>query len=150
MAIQYYREYYKQKGINECEMYEGVPTLLKELKKRGYKIGLATSKPDIFAHVVIANKQIENYFDFIGAASADEKTRATKEAVIEYALELSEEKDADKIIMVGDRHFDIKGAKAFGLDSIGVLFGYGSEEELTEAGADYLAKSPLDILNILK
>lgn len=150
LAIKYYREYYKDKGIFECTLYDGVVELLEKLKKRGYKIGLATSKPDIFAHRVLENKEIYKYFDFFASASADEKTRASKEAVIEYALEICPERNREKIIMIGDRHFDINGAKAYGLPSVGVLYGYGSREELATAGADYIIDTPSDILNILQ
>ena len=83
LAIKYYREYYSQKGIFECTMYEGVLELMKSLKRKGYKLGLATSKPEIYATQVIENKGISKYIDYVGAATADEKTRATKESVIE-------------------------------------------------------------------
>ena len=140
-AIEYYREYYKQKGILECTMYDGVLELMQSLKSKGYVISLATSKPEIFATQVVENKGILPYLDHIAAATTDEKTRATKEAVIEYALTLCKEKDVSKILMVGDRHFDINGAKAFGIDSVGVTFGYGTQKELEEAGATYIVSS---------
>ena len=149
LAIKYYREYYSQKGILECTMYEGVLELMKSLKQKGYKLGLATSKPEIYATQVVENKGILPYIDYVGAATTDEKTRATKEAVIEYVLGLCEEKDKGKILMVGDRHFDINGARAYGLDSVGVTFGYGSREELSKAGADYIVDTMLELDNIL-
>lgn len=149
-AIVYYREYYSKQGISECIMYDGVLEMLSALKSRGYKIALATSKPEMYARVVVENKGISEYLDYLSGASADEKTRATKEAVVEYALSLCDEKDRSKIIMVGDRHFDINGAKKYGLDSIGVTFGYGSFEELSQAGATYIANTTEDILKILK
>lgn len=149
LAIKYYREYYSQKGILECTMYEGVLDLMKSLKQKGYKLGLATSKPEIYATQVVANKGILPYIDYVGAATTDEKTRATKEAVVEYVLGLCEEKDRRKILMVGDRHFDVNGAKAYGLDSAGVTFGYGSREELSKAGADYIVDSIFELDNIL-
>lgn len=149
LAIKYYREYYSKKGITECTMYDGILELLQSLKNKGYKIGLATSKPEIYATVVVKNKGIDTYLDFLASATTDEKTRATKEDVIDYALTLCEEKNRDKIIMIGDRHFDINGAKSFGLDSIGVTFGYGSEQELRNAGATHIAHTVCEINNIL-
>lgn len=149
LAIKYYREYYSQKGILECTMYEGVKELLMSLKKKGYKLALATSKPEIYATRVVENKGIREYLDYLAAASTDEKTRATKEAVIEYALELCDEKDRSKILMVGDRHFDINGAKAFGIDAVGVTFGYGSFDELRKAGAKYIIDSMSELDNLL-
>lgn len=149
LGIKYYREYYSDKGILECTMYDGVLELMQSLKKKGYKLSLATSKPDIYATRVAEIKGILPYLDHLAAASTDEKTRATKEAVVEYALELCEEKDRSKILMVGDRHFDINGAKSFGLDSVGVTFGYGSYEELKEAGATYIVNSMKELVELL-
>ena len=149
LAIKYYREYYSEKGILECTMYDGVLEVLDSLKKKGYKLALATSKPEIYAVQVVKNKGIFPYLDYIGAASTDEKTRATKEAVIDYTLGLCTEKDRSKILMVGDRHFDINGAKGFGLDSVGVTFGYGSYEELSSAGATYIVNSMEELDNLL-
>jgi len=148
-AIKFYREYYTKHGINECKLYDGIEELLEVLKKAGKKIALASSKPELFAHRVLENYGILKYFDFVGAASMDEKTRATKEAVLEHTLKSLNVTDRSKVIMIGDRHFDINGAKQFGIDSIGVLFGYGSEQELKEAGATFLAKDTNDIKKIL-
>ncbi|MBQ4511118.1 MAG: HAD hydrolase-like protein, partial [Clostridia bacterium] len=149
-AIEFYREYYKVKGINECKLFDGIKELLKSLKKSGYKIALATSKPELFAHIVLQNYDIDKYFDFIGGATIDEKTRYTKEHVLEYVLSNIEEKDRGKILMIGDRCFDINGAKAYGLDSVGVTFGYGTREELEESGATYIVDTPKEIENLLK
>ena len=146
-AVAYYREYYVKQGINENKLYDGIEALLIALRSSGKKIALATSKPEEFAHRVLQSFNIDGYFDFIGGASMDEKTRSTKEQVLEYVLENVGAENS--IIMIGDRHFDINGAKQFGLDSIGVLFGYGSKSELENAGATYLAKSPQQIAQIL-
>ena len=148
-AIAFYREYYKDKGINECKLFDGIRELLESLKDAGYKVALATSKPELFAHIVLQNYDIHKYFDFIGGATIDEKTRYTKEHVIEYVLSNIEEKDRSKIVMIGDRCFDINGAKAYNLDSIGVTFGYGSYNELKEANATYIVNTPKEIENIL-
>ena len=148
-AIAYYREYYAEKGIHENKLYDGIRELLIKLKAAGKTVALATSKPEIFARRVLADFEIAEYFDFIGAATTDEKTRATKEAVLEYTLEGLNAKGRENVIMIGDRHFDINGAKMFGLDSIGVLFGYGSRNELEEAGATYIVSTPEEISEIL-
>lgn len=148
-AIEIYREYYKAKGINECKLFDGIKELLESLKNNGYEIALATSKPEVFAHIVLQNYDIHKYFDFISGATIDEKTRYTKEHVIEYALDNIKEKDRTKILMIGDRCFDINGAKAYSLDSLGVTFGYGTYEELKEAGATYIVSSPKEIENLL-
>ena len=148
-AIGIYREYYREKGINECKLFDGIEELLEALKNAGYEIALATSKPEVFAHIVLQNYDIHKYFDFIGGATIDEKTRYTKEHVIEYVLDNIKENDRAKILMIGDRCFDINGAKAYNLDSIGVTFGYGTYEELKEAGATYIVSSPKEIEKLL-
>lgn len=149
-AIEYFREYYKEKGVYECVMYDGIIELLKSLKSKGYKLALATSKAENFAKEIVKFKGFLPYLDYVAAASADEKSRATKDAVMEYALELCCEKDKSKIIMVGDRHFDINGAKKHSLDSIGVTYGYGDEKELKEAGATYIVNTANEIDELLK
>ena len=145
----FYREYYKEKGIDECMLFDGIKELLQGLKKAGYILSLATSKPEIFAHRVLDNYDIHSYFDFIGAATTDEKTRSTKEQVIEYVLSSLNGTDRNKVLMIGDRYFDINGAKEFGLDSVGVTYGYGTYEELQNAGATYIVRTPKEIEKIL-
>ncbi len=148
-AIAYYREYYKAKGINECRLFDGIKELLIKLKNEGFKTALATSKPEVFARIVLQNYDIDGYFDFIGGATIDEKTRYTKEHVLEYVLSNIQEKNRSKIVMIGDRCFDIVGAKSYNLDSIGVTYGYGTYDELKEAGADYIVNAPCEIEKIL-
>lgn len=150
IAVKYFREYYNEKGALECTVYQGIIELLKSLKQKGYKIALATSKAENFSVMIVENKGIMPYLDYLGAASADEKSRVTKEAVIEYTLELCSEKDKSKIVMIGDRHFDINGANSFGLDSIGVTYGYGSYEELKQAGATYIVNTTKEVDELLK
>ena len=139
LAIKLYREYYAEKGIYECSAYEGMLELLKDLKDLGVTTCLATSKPDIYATRVVRDKGFLPYLDFLSCASADEKTLSTKEQVVEQAISF----------VKGDRHFDINGAKCFGLDSIGVTFGFGTEDELRSAGATYIAKNPQEIKRII-
>ena len=147
-AIVYFREYFKDKGIFENVLYESIPSLLEELKKRGYVIALATSKRVDFAIRILEHFELKQYFDHIGAASMDGKI-SKKADVITALLKDMGDCDRDRIVMIGDRSHDIIGAKENGLKSIGVLWGYGSEEELSSAGADYLAKQPEDILTIV-
>ncbi|MBQ7907144.1 MAG: HAD hydrolase-like protein [Clostridia bacterium] len=149
LAIEYYREYYAKQGIDECQLYDGIKELLRDLKNAGVKIYLATSKPDIFAHRLAHNFEISPYFDYFACASADEKTRTTKEQVMALAMEQLEGYDKKDIVMIGDRHFDINGAKAFGISSIGVTFGFGSEEELRETGATHIAHNTEEIKSIV-
>lgn len=149
LAIEYYREYYSDKGINECELYDGILNLLKNLKNAGVIVGIATSKPENFAHRVAQNLGILPYVDFVAGASEDEKTRTTKEQVLEYAIKMLYGVDKRNIVMIGDRHFDINGAKEFDLDSVGITFGFGSEQELREAGATFIAQNCDEVEKII-
>lgn len=147
-GIEIYREYYREKGIFECYLYDGIKELLLWLKKEGYKVVLCTSKPEEYAHRVLDYFGILDLFDFACGATMDEKTRATKDDVMTYALALSGTKPSEAI-MIGDRKFDINSASKFGLDSVGVTFGYGSKEELEEAGATFVVDSANQIKTIL-
>ncbi|MBR2488916.1 MAG: HAD-IA family hydrolase [Clostridia bacterium] len=136
-ALEYYREYFSVKGIFENSIFDGVEEMLKNLKANGKKVILATSKPEKYAIQILEHFKIEKYFDFVAGATMDEK-RNRKEDVIEYAISEFGVKDTEKAVMVGDRKYDIEGAHAFNLKAVGVLFGYGSAEEL--ADADYQAE----------
>lgn len=147
-ALEYYREYFKPHGLYENEVYEGIEELLKELKENGKTLIVATSKPEEFAKEILRHFQLDKYFEFIAGATMDEK-RVKKADVIAYALESCGVADVDAAIMIGDREHDVLGAKQVGLASIGVLYGYGDLEELENAGATYIAKTPEDILKII-
>ena len=150
--MDYYREYFSVAGIFENKPYEGVCELLSGLKERGYTAIVATSKPEQFAKAIVQHFGLEQYFKEICGATMDQ-SRTQKADVIAYALkkcEIKDEiKDKKRAVMVGDRKHDIIGAKTNGLSSIGVLYGYGSKEELLEAGANYIANSPVDILHYI-
>lgn len=146
-AIGVYREYFRDKGLYENEVYEGIRELLEKIKASGRKIVLATSKPEEFSVRILEHFDLMKYFDVVAGASMDEK-RNKKGDVIKYAMEKGDFTSAGAI-MIGDREHDILGAKENGLVSIGVLYGYGSEEELRLAGADYIANSVDDIYRFL-
>lgn len=147
-AVEYYREYFTNTGIYENELYDGTEEILKSLKNNCKKIILATSKPEMFAIRILEHFGIKKYFDFVVGATMD-GTRSEKADIIKYALEKNNIVDLHSTIMVGDRQHDVLGAKTNGIDTIGVLFGYGSKEELVHAGAKYLAESPGDILKFV-
>lgn len=147
-AVGYYREYYQDKGIYENEVYDGIPRLLECLQKAGKKIVLATSKPEHFAKVILDHFHLTEYFTFIAGANMD-GTRTKKDEVIAYALESCGITDTGKVVMIGDREYDILGAKKYGIDSVGVLFGYGSYEELEGAGATYLVESVEEMIQMV-
>lgn len=143
-AVEYYREYYKDKGIFENIVYNGIPKLLKVLKEKGKTLIVATSKPEIFAKQILKRLQIDHYFTYIAGSNLD-GTRTKKDEVIAYALRSCNISDLSGTIMVGDRMYDVLGAEKIGIDCIGVLFGYGSYEELKEAGATYIAENVKEI-----
>ena len=143
-AIQYYREYYLTKGIYENQVYDGMEELLKWLRDTGRRAIVATSKPEPSAIHVLEYFHMDSYFDIIAGATMD-GSRVEKSDVIRYALDRAGIRDLSGVVMVGDRENDIQGAKANGLDSIGVLYGYGSREELEEAGAMQIAETVEDL-----
>lgn len=137
-AISKYREYFSAQGIFENQIYEGMKAFLQTQQAAGKQLILATSKPEPFALRILDYFQITPYFTFVGGSSLDH-TRTEKEEVIRYILDSLPISDLSSAIMIGDRKFDIEGAHLNGLRAIGVLYGYGSREELEQAGADYLA-----------
>ena len=145
-----FREYFSVYGWWDNELYLGIPELLSSLKARGKRIILATSKPEVFAVKILKLFGIYGYFDFIGAATLD-KSRETKEGVLNYALvgsgALADGREG--IIMVGDRKYDIEGARLCGIGSLGVLWGFGDRAELAEAGADLIAESVADVNRLI-
>ena len=146
LAVEYYREYYAVTGIFENRVYDGVETMLQTLKDLGKVCVLATSKPEHYAVQILEHFGLSRYFSCVAGATMDEK-RTNKADVIAYALERVG--NIGKTVMVGDRHHDVEGAKAHGLPCIGVLYGYGSREELETAGADYLAETAEEILKFV-
>ena len=147
-AVERYREYYSVRGIYECLLYPYMETLLKNLNNAGKKVVIATSKPEIFAKKVLEYFSVDKYFHCIAGATMDGH-RIDKADIIKYAFENMHIKDMSKTVMIGDRNFDVLGAKAFGMDSIGVTYGYGSREELAEAGATYICEKVEDIEKLL-
>ena len=147
-GVIWYREYYKDKGIYENVLYDGMDRLLKQIKDSGRQVILATSKPEEFARRILEYFGIAGYFDFVAGAAMDD-SRTKKTEVIAYALDSCGITDVSTAVMVGDREYDVLGAKAFGLDSIGVLYGYGDRLELENAGATYIAERVEDILKLL-
>lgn len=147
-AVEKYRERYITTGVYENALIDGVKDTLAILKEKGIRIFLATSKPQPLAEIILKHFGISEYFDFIGGADFN-YNRDEKWQVIEYVFENSGIKDRENALMIGDRMHDIIGAKKTGLKCLCVLCGYGSREEFTEYGADYIVETIPDILNIV-
>ena len=147
-AVADYREYFREKGLFENEVYSGVEELLQRLKESGKRLIIATSKPEEFAVKILKHFGLASYFDYIVGATMD-SSRSKKGDVIAYVLEVCGITDKTDVVMVGDREHDVLGAKENGLDSVGVLYGYGSREELEKAGATCVAETVEDILRFV-
>lgn len=147
-ALLKYRERFEVTGWRENVVYDGMEKLLRHLRRRGKRIMLATSKPEVFAEQILVYFGLRDYFDFVGGASLDGR-RNYKADVIRYVLDANGISSREKVVMVGDRKFDILGAKEFGLETVGVLYGYGDREELTTAGADHLVGSVAELEALL-
>lgn len=148
-AVAKYRERFNDIGIYENAIFPGIAKLLSDLKEQGKKISIASSKPTCLVNRILDHFEIMQYFDYVVGSELD-GTRSKKEEVVEEALRLMvPETERHLVAMVGDRKFDIEGAKAFGLVGIGVSFGYAGEHELEEAGADYIVDTVEELGQLL-
>lgn len=148
IATEKYRERYKDKGIYENELYPGIEELLAQARQNGKTVILATSKPEIFARRILDYFKLSDYFSFIAGSGLDGSLH-TKTDVINYILQSNKIADLSSVIMIGDRKHDIIGAKNVGIDSIGVLYGFGDYDELSEAGATHIVKDIAELRNLL-
>lgn len=138
-GIEKYRERFNVVGWAENKEYPGIAQTLSKLKEAGFILATATSKPADMAGKILEHFGLAQYFTVIGGASAD-FSRYSKESVIRYTLDCLGVQDHRQVLMIGDRKYDALGAKEFGMDCLGVLYGYGSEEELLAAGVIGLVK----------
>jgi len=143
-ALSVYREYFSVKGLYENAVYPGIKELLQDLQESGFKLVLASSKPEVYVKRILEHFDLDKYFYFIGGSDLEEK-RVEKPKVIDYCLESISRPATEKCIMVGDRMHDILGAKAHQMSSVGVLYGFGSIDELKDAGADTICRSPEEL-----
>ena len=146
-AIKYYREVYEATGLFDALVYDGIPETMEELRRKGYKHVVVTSKPQRMAVRVLEHFGITPYLEKIVGPDPSDRS-SDKEKLIRSAL-AHFGADKAEAVMIGDRCFDIDGANAAGIHSIGVLYGYGSLEELKESGAEQIAGTPADIVRVL-
>ena len=140
-AVRVYREYFADKGWAENAVYGGIEALLADLVAAGKILLVATSKPQIFAERILVHFGLDKYFTHICGVALQAPRGYSKADVIRDALDSAGVSDVSAAVMVGDRHHDIDGAKAVGMESIGVLYGYGDRTEHEAAGADAIAES---------
>ena len=147
-GVRLYRVNYNKKGIYQLKLYKGVVDAIRELKKQGKNIFIATSKPKIMADKIVSYLKIDDLFTGVYGPELD-GTRSKKGILISYLIE-KENLDKNETIMVGDRKHDIIGANENDIKSCGVTYGYGSKEELIENGADYIIYLPDDLKRVIK
>ena len=143
--IRKYRERYTVRGIYECELYEGLTQLIDRLKKKGIRVGIASSKPLRLIYNVADYLGITDKFDAVIGVRIDDSNHSTKTGLILEAMEIMGAADKSEVLMVGDRLYDIEGARGAGVKSCGVLWGYGSREEFIDYKADYIVSKAEEI-----
>ncbi len=147
-AVTAFRAYYNKTGLFVNFPYEGIEDVLKELKENGKVLCLATSKPEDLALRVLERFDLVKYFDII-CGSDFSVNRDSKTLVVEEVLKTLNVLDKSKVLMIGDRLHDIEGAKNNGIKCLGVLYGFGSQEEFEEYQADYIIENVKDLLQLI-
>lgn len=147
-AVEYYRERFRDVGIFENGVYDGIEEMLKTAKESGKKLALATSKPQHFAEIIMEHYGLAQYMDVQVGSRGDGQTKADviRQVFAEAGLDDTTKHQA---IMVGDRLHDVEGAKECGIECIGVRFGYAKENELEDAGADYIVATPDELRSFI-
>ena len=149
MYVKKYRERYSEKGIYESKVYDGLKELIISLKEKGIKVGIASSKPERLIYAVSDYLEITSLFDAIVGVKSDNSKHSTKAGLISQAMADMGAEDKDKVLMVGDRCFDIDGAHEAGIKCCGALWGFGSKEEFKAHNAEYIVDHPTEILNFI-
>lgn len=145
VLMKVYRDHYWEVGAFITTVYPGIVELLDDLAAQGYRLATATSKPEPTARRMLEHLGHTHRFEVIGGATFD-MSRATKSAVLGYTLgQLGE----NRSIMIGDRYHDVEGAAEYGLDCIGVRWGYSAGDELQKAGARWIIDEPKQIMDIV-
>ena len=139
LAVNYYREYYADKGIWENQLYPGIKDILSYLSSRNCTVFVGTSKPTVYAKKILQRYEIDQYFTDIVGSNLD-LTRVSKTEIIEYILKEHNLTQIGNILMVGDTHYDIRGASTVGIDSLHVGYGYGDRFEVEIYNPTYSIK----------
>jgi phosphoglycolate phosphatase len=147
-AIELYRERFSSDGMFENQVYPGIPEVLAELRRRGHRLRVVTSKPTVFAERIVRHFELAGYFAGIHGAALD-GTHGDKAELIAHVLE-RERITADAAVMVGDRSHDVVGSRKNSVPAVGVLWGYGSFEELRRAGATAIVSHPGELVAALE
>jgi len=146
--VSYYRERFSTTGLFENKVYPGIPEMLATLRAAGAHMAIATGKPTVFTERILEHFDLRQYFDCIFGITLGVKPESKAE-VIARGMEQMGVHDLSRAVMIGDRKHDIAGARERGIESIGVLYGYGSREELNRAGANHIVESVCDLQKLL-
>lgn len=148
-AVLYYRENYGDQGKFKLYFYDGIPELLQSLRSLGVRTCLASAKPDRFIQQILDHFDARSWFDCAQGMPMAEQS-ADKSGLILDVMNRVGAADREQVLMVGDTKFDMLGAKELGISALGVLYGYGSAEELTASGADFIVHSAKEIEEVVK
>ena len=146
-AVAFYRERFQTHGWEEHELYEGIGEVVTALHAAGHRLAIVTAKNEPDARKIVSHLPFGSCFDDIVGSTSDGRLSHKPELIGEALRRLQ---PADRPLMIGDRHMDIDGAREHGLESVGVLWGFGSEEELREAGATWLARTPAELREVIE
>ncbi len=146
--IEIYRGVYEVSGYKNCKVFDGVRDMLSKLKSAGKVLAVATSKPIKFTGMIMRDFNLGQYFDFVGGASSDASKEA-KSDVIHMVLDNLKVDDKTKVLMVGDRLYDIEGAHIENIDCAAVLYGYGNRAEFEKYNAEYILSMPSDVVRLV-
>ena len=148
-ALVYYRERFSARGMFENVPYPGIRDFLQRLREEGFRLMVATSKPEEFTGRILAHFGLRDYFDFV-AGNTLQEARPAKADVIRYVMENYPDISGENALMIGDRHHDVDGAHACGLRAVGVLYGYGDSRELERAGAEAVAEDLTQLYAVIQ
>ena len=148
-AAEKYRERYKDSGIFQCSPYGGMENMLKALKENGKRLGVATSKPEVFAERILEKYNLKKYFEYVTGSLLDNTRTGKSDVILEALQRFQAYKNRENVIMIGDREHDIIGAKETGLMSVGVRYGFSKGDELERAGADYVVSNVEELSALL-
>ncbi|WP_155286437.1 HAD hydrolase-like protein [Lacticaseibacillus zhaodongensis] len=143
-GIKSYQDYYNQQGIFELKLYPGVTRDLQQLKRDGYKLAVASSKPEHMIQRIVKHLDLTDLFAGEFGASPDERTRVTKTDVLAYALQETGANKAESV-MIGDRFTDMEGGRNNAVKTLGVTYGFGDRAELQKAGASLIVDTPDEV-----
>lgn len=147
-AVGYYREYFSDKGMYENQLYPGINDLLAGLNLKNRKLYIATSKPYDYSVRILEHFGILEYFDFVSGSNMDGSMSDKSDLIDKIMIYIKNEEQAETI-MIGDRRYDIEGAKHHNIDSAAVLYGYGEKAELENVEPTYLIENTEQLAVIL-